>query len=506
MASPMSRLDTAIEVLPEPGLAFRYGQSMADPHDGLTAFGPFDADQPGHPQSISLGVVGSASGVGRFADFSALMRGPILPEPKADPRLWPMFPGFEAAFESEWPAAPTRVVELDEVKIEEVSRLRDPYQRTGAVVDRYIEGIERIRKSGDRVDTVICVVPDFVYVRCRPMSRVPSPVGEAIKGKRLLERKAGQMELFDRFDPGLYEFSVDFRRQLKARSMEFDLPIQLLRESTLRVGPPTRFGERTLTPLTDRAWNLGVAIYYKSGGKPWRLTTAREGVCYIGIAYRKNDVADPRSACCAAQMFLDTGDGIVFMGEFGPWYSPERKQFHLERHSATRLLKGVLDTYRQLEGKPLKEIFLHCRSGISADEFAGFEAACPSGVSLVGVRVRVERRGLRLFREGQWPVLRGSMARVGDRAAFLWGSGFKPLLGTYDGWEVPLPLRVDVQHGKADVNQICGDILGLTKLNYNACRLGESEPVTVGFSDAVGEILVSNPKVARRLPQFKYYI
>ena len=69
-----------------------------------------------------------------------------------------------------------------------------------------------------------------------------------------------------------------------------------------------------------------------------------------------------------------------------------------------------------------------------------------------------------------------------------------------------MPLRVNEQHGKADVNQICGDILGLTKLNYNACRLGESEPVTVGFSDAVGEILVSNPTVARRLPQFKYYI
>jgi hypothetical protein len=63
-----------------------------------------------------------------------------------------------------------------------------------------------------------------------------------------------------------------------------------------------------------------------------------------------------------------------------------------------------------------------------------------------------------------------------------------------------------VKHGKADVNQICGDILGLTKLNYNARRLGESEPVTVGFSDAVGEILVSSSKVARRLPQFKYYI
>jgi hypothetical protein len=54
--------------------------------------------------------------------------------------------------------------------------------------------------------------------------------------------------------------------------------------------------------------------------------------------------------------------------------------------------------------------------------------------------------------------------------------------------------------------RVCSDILGLTKLNYNACKLGESEPVTVGFSDAVGEILVSNPTVTRRLPQFKHYI
>ena len=189
--------------------------------------------------------------------------------------------------------------------------------------------------------------------------------------------------MFVPYNPREYEMSVDFRRQLKARVMEYGVPIQIVRESMLRLTAATKENRRSLTPLPDRAWNLTTTLYYKAGGKPWRLATTREGVCYIGIAYRKHDVADPRSACCAAQMFLDTGDGIVFMGEFGPWYSPERKQFHLERHSATRLLKGVLDTYRQLEGKPLKEIFLHCRSGISADEFAGFEAACPSGVSLV---------------------------------------------------------------------------------------------------------------------------
>jgi phage terminase large subunit GpA-like protein len=36
----------------------------------------------------------------------------------------------------------------------------------------------------------------------------------------------------------------------------------------------------------------------------------------------RNEVLDccvyARTAACAAQMFLDTGDGIVFRGEFGP--------------------------------------------------------------------------------------------------------------------------------------------------------------------------------------------
>jgi len=104
------------------------------------------------------------------------------------------------------------------------------------------------------------------------------------------------------------------------------------------------------------------------------------------------------------------------------------------------------------------------------------------------------------------PVIRGTFWKVNSRAGYLYASGFKPRLATYDGWETPLPLRIDVQHGDVAIEQVGADIFGLTKLNYNACRLGEGQPVTVGFSDAVGEILISNPTVGDRRPNFKYYI
>jgi hypothetical protein len=290
--------------------------------------------------------------------------------------------------------------------------------------------------------------------------------------------------------------------------MRYEIPVQIVRESTLRPTDDNAFGERGLTPLSDRMWNIGTGLYYKAGGKPWKLADAREGVCYIGIAFRFAPEKE-HTACCAAQMFLDSGDGIVFLGEYGPWYSTDEKEFHLDRGAAERLLRGALETYDAIKtptDPALREIFLHARSSISEDEFAGYQSACPADCKLVGIRVATDRRGPRLFRDGKMPVMRGTLWRRTDRSAYLYGSGFKPRIASYDGWETPAPLRVDIQHGHADIEAVTRDILALTKLNYNACRLGDREPVTIGFSDAVGEILIANPTVTDRRPNFKFYI
>jgi hypothetical protein len=288
--------------------------------------------------------------------------------------------------------------------------------------------------------------------------------------------------------------------------LKYGVPIQIIRESTLSLEDRGDIS-RGLTCLSDRAWNLTTALYYKAGGKPWRLAAAREGVCYIGIAFRRTDYEEMgKTACCAAQMFLDSGDGIVFLGDEGPWYSPKDKQYHLKREAARNLLEGILQTYEDLEGKKLNEIFLHSRSTIDEDEFNGYMDACPEDVKLVGIRVRLERNGLKLYRKGSIAIPRGTFLRWNNNTGYLWGSGFKLRLGTYDGWEVPTPLRIDIQHGKSTIEQVSKDIFALTKLNYNACKLGDSEPVTIKFSDDVGEILVSNPIIKERNPQFKFYI
>lgn len=497
-------------LLDEPGLEFGFGQKTPEPHDGLSLFGPFEQDRPSHPKSPAYIVLGPPEGIQHFEDWSRAMSLPaayVSPKGKKPHRLWVPYPGFEAAFAAKWHERPVAKYVVDRDALLVASRKKDPHERCFAVVDLYLEAFEKTKKLDANPGVAVCVVPEEVHTNCRPKSWVHNPSDSGITRKDKDSRLAGQKELFETFDPDKYHMSPDFRRQLKARSMKYKIPIQIVRESTLRLSDQKAFGDRGLTPLSDRMWNLATTLYYKCGGKPWRLATAREGVCYIGLAFRRAEEGN-RTACCAAQMFLDSGDGVVFLGEFGPWYSPESKQFHLTREAARNLLAGVLSTYQQLDGKPLTEVFLHSRSTISDEEFAGYKEACPPGIKLTGIRVRRDRETPRLFRDGGMPVLRGTLLRVSAKAGYLFGAGFKPRLATYDGLEVPIPLRIDIEHGTADVEQVAADILGLTKLNYNTCRLGEAEPVTVGFSDAVGEILISNPRIPPedRQQSFRFYI
>jgi hypothetical protein len=80
-------------------------------------------------------------------------------------------------------------------------------------------------------------------------------------------------------------------------------------------------------------------------------------------------------------------------------------------------------------------------------------------------------------------------------------------LDTYPGWETPNPILVEIVRGAAsEIETVLADILGLTKLNYNACEFSASMPVTLSFADAVGEILMAAPSENTPPLPFRYYI
>jgi hypothetical protein len=83
--------------------------------------------------------------------------------------------------------------------------------------------------------------------------------------------KASEAGLVEQRAQQIISRPYDVRRlpsALKARAMEHGIPIQIVRESPLLSGEPVSTDRRGLTPLSDRAWNLSTAFYYKPGGKP----------------------------------------------------------------------------------------------------------------------------------------------------------------------------------------------------------------------------------------------
>src|SRR5207302_4376763 len=110
---------------------------------------------------------------------------------------------------------------------------------------------------------------------------------------------------------------------------------------------------------------------------------------------------DPQAACCATQMFLDSGDGTVFRGAVGPWYSEDKDEYHLSRHAAEELARMALDSFAEKhDGDQPRELFIHGRVAFSEEEWQGFSNAVDrKTTSLVGVKIRGDS-GLRLFRLG----------------------------------------------------------------------------------------------------------
>lgn len=354
-----------------------------------------------------------------------------------------------------------------------------------------------------------------MYKYCRPQSVVEEELrlkSEYWLSKRKVQELLRDGSLFaeEREDAVPYEFEVHFHNQLKARLLERHVPTQIVRESTIahmdfldKYGQPQRDLEVMMSAI---AWNISTAAFYKTGGRPWKLAGVRDGVCYVGLVFKKDETkADPRAACCGAQMFLDSGDGLVFRGDVGPWYREGEGTYHLKREAASKLIEKALRTYVEKKGKQPAELFIHGKVRFNSEEWAGFEDATSSETKLVGVRIRTSNE-IKLYRRGDNPVLRGTAFIQDDKTAFMWTRGFIPRLNTYPGREVPNPLLVDVCRGDADLGVVLDDIMGLTKLNYNSCQFGDGVPVTLRFADAIGEILTAGPLQDPSPLPFKFYI
>lgn len=493
----------------EPRLRFGFEQLLEDPKDGLMMFGP-----PKKLHGIHYGVIGTPEGIRQFEAWAAKLKQAVPADPKVGSSI--TYPGFEAVFRTAWDDAPRVKIEVDPDELNSTVKLTDPHQRVYDTVELFSKPIIRwVDEEDPKVALWFVVVPEEVWKLCRPRSTISKAEGIAPKVALSHSKAIELWEEPDFFDEAnvaaeKHLFENHFHNQLKAKLLGSEAITQLVRQTTIA---PHEYlnnkGERSRKMQDDAtvAWNLTTGVYYKAGEKPWTLADIRDGVCYIGLVFKRtNNPLEAKEACCGAQMFLHTGEGIVFKGAVGQWASDKLGEYHLSEEKAEDIVRRCVEAYKNLHNRqPPREVFIHGRTRFNRDEIKGFRKGAPEGTAVTGIQI-LRPNDLKLFREGRKAVMRGLALKVDNRNAFVWSAGYVPHLLTYPGREVPTPLKVKIVFGDTKLEQVIADILALTKVNFNTCIFNDGLPVTLRFADDIGEILTAIPDVTSKPLPFRHYI
>lgn len=492
----------------EPNLTFGYGQKLQDPRDGLMLFGPFTRNRI--KGQVNIGIIGPERQRKYLKEYLIRIHKPIFPEVPDKAR--PYFPGLEAAFDIFINFDNLIERDISNSEIEKYLRYTDGHQRIHNITNLYTNPIEKYCNQEEMPVTVwFVIIPDNVYIYGRPKSHIPKADDNIKDGLRAKSRKLGQPFLFDDLNrmQEAYEFEVNFHHQLKAKLLTCKAVTQIMRESTIAYDQIWENDDRIKAERkfdTAKAWNITTTLYYKVGGIPWKLGYIREKVCYVGLVYKKTDTReDNTNACCAAQMFLDSGDGMVFRGNLGPWYNPTTKEYHLRKKDAYELLTQSLEAFKEKSGSYPDQIFIHARTNFNDDEWEGFSSAALGKATMVGIKIKSDGT-FKIYRDYSYCVPRGTVLQVTEVQGYLWSRGFVPRLQTQMGLEIPNPLKIEITRGAVEFETVCKDILALTKLNYNACIFGDGLPVTLRFANSIGEVLTAGRNIKTDVLMFKHYI
>ncbi|SKC45887.1 argonaute/piwi family protein [Ohtaekwangia koreensis] len=308
------------------------------------------------------------------------------------------------------------------------------------------------------------------------------------------------------------KYSINFRRKLKATLLTLggDIPVQLILEDTLTQ-------KKKLQDMSMIAWNFTTAQYYKTDSIPWALTDIDKDTCFVGISFHSvlSDTENLKRSSIT-QAFNREGKGLIFVGKQFVWDTNQMKVRapHLNHDYARDLIKSVIETYvKQNRGLKPRRVVVHkttdfWNSTINKD-YAEVEGIKDGIRSALGEEVEIDlvtikNSEIKLFRTtGKYPVARGTLFEIDATEGVLFTTGYIPHFETFPGVHMPLGKSIQIFEGESTLRNVCKEILALTKMNFNNCNYYDSLPITLRFSQKVGEIIQYLPDDFE--PPSKYY-
>lgn len=470
----LERPKLSCEWLDEPLLEFGEGGFHVDPKIGISLYGPKSFGSNRHKSEIHVGLIGTGEGIGYATKFFERCVDGIDGDEDHEP-----FPGCDkdTGYRLNVRMGDELNEKITRSELESLSGIKSQKERFNATLDLLVEKFRILSEREQPINYIVVVMPND------------------------LRSRSG---VADYREKGLGDVHRDLRRAFKARIMEYKTPSQIIMESTLSLD----LQGRNLDHLTKRAWNIFTGMYFKVEGLPWGPTQQVPGTCHVGISFYRPLGSNSNMRTSLAQAFDENGEGLILRGHPFEWdEEKEGRSPHLTEELAGKLVKLVLDKYKEVRrGTGPSRVVVHKSSRYNPAELRGFKNGLLD-VPEWDLIALSPRSDVRLIREGSYPPLRGTSFRAGE-ITYLYTTGYLPSVGTFQQSHVPSPLQLTDHIGDTDHVKLMGEILALTKMNWNSARMYGSMPITLRFSRLVGDILREFPEDATvdPSPKYKYYM
>lgn len=156
---------------------------------------------------------------------------------------------------------------------------------------------------------------------------------------------------------------------------------------------------------------------------------------------------------------------------------------------AHKLLDSALKTYRGEHRTLPARVVVHKTSAHNDAELNGFRKALQTNGVDSADFLSLGKSFTRLFRDGEYPPLRGTFLTLDHRTHALYTRGGVDFFSTYPGMYVPSPLRLLCEDVEQTPAYLAGEILALTKMNWNNTQFDNRNPITIRAARGVGDIL-----------------
>lgn len=474
-------MNTDLMYIPEPQLEFARGAKHVDPRFGLAEYGPLDLEFDTRPKAIRLGLIGNQTMIDTASSWLTDAAKGLTGARDDLFNLFPDFPGFS----SDSPFKCDLVISASD------TRRMAPRSKVSSASQ------EEVHKLVDQLATDVSqAVLDLSSTRKLDVVLVALP----IEFLPILE---------DDTDSAGATAVASLRELIKARSLSARSPVQIILPRTIGLKSNREvpgIPKRSLQDPATRAWNLFIALYYKAGGKPWRLPRRWSDLatCYLGIKfYHAVDKSAVYSS--VAQVFDERGHGLIIRGAEATTEKSDKRPF-LEYDACASLITECLAQFKAEHGHLPARLVVHKSSQFRESEKAAVADVCRDHRIDFYSPIGISSSTIKLLPSTNYPTLRGISWVYSNTNAIMYTKGSVQYYDTYAGKYIPSPIELRLDSDDHNWAESLSETLALTKMDWNATQFDRKYPVTIQAAYRVGDVLKHLPQDTPIQSNYGYYM